>query len=198
MITTEIKPLMSGVRPQELKSRLDQGVHLEVIDVRTPAEYRHLHLRGSILMPLDALNPRDVLAMRRDPAGAPIYLLCRTGKRAALAAEKFAMAGFREAIVIEGGILACQSAGWPVERGPTHISLERQIRIAAGSLVVVGVLLGFFLHPAFYAMAALVGAGLVFAGITDTCGMGMLLAKMPWNGNADASAKKAKVSTIAT
>jgi rhodanese-related sulfurtransferase len=172
---------MASVRPQELKARLDQGVHLEILDVRTPAEYGEMHIPGSLLVPLDALDPHEILAMRRDAAEAPIYVVCGSGKRAAKAAELFAKAGFCNAIVIEGGIHACERSGWTLQRGQPTVSLERQVRIAAGLLVVSGVLLGWFLHPAFYWLSGLVGFGLVFAGITDTCGMGMLLAKMPWN-----------------
>ena len=82
---------------------------------------------------------------------------------------------------VEGGTLACEQAGLPVERGRKTMSLERQVRITAGSLVVIGTVLGRFVHPGFYGLSAFVGAGLVFAGVTDTCGMGMLLARMPWN-----------------
>ena len=98
------------------------------------------------------------------------------------AVEKFRAAGFTNAISVEGGTTAWEKVGLPVVRGATRvISLERQVRIAAGSLVLLGVLLGWLVHPTFFALSAFVGAGLVFAGITDWCGMGMLLAKMPWN-----------------
>jgi rhodanese-related sulfurtransferase len=84
--------------------------------------------------------------------------------------------------VVEGGTLAWIAANLPVTRSAVKmISLERQVRIAAGSLVLIGVLLGWFVHRGFYGLAAFVGAGLVFAGITDFCGMGLLLAKLPWN-----------------
>ena len=76
--------------------------------------------------------------------------------------------------------MACVESGLPVARGKKAISLERQVRIAAGSLVLLGAALS-FVHPAFIGVSAFVGAGLVFAGITDTCGMGMILARMPWN-----------------
>ena len=81
----------------------------------------------------------------------------------------------------KGGTLAWDKAGLPVQRGQKAMSLERQVRIAAGSLVFTGAALGFFVHPYFIGLSAFVGAGLVFAGITDTCGMGMMIAKMPWN-----------------
>jgi rhodanese-related sulfurtransferase len=82
---------------------------------------------------------------------------------------------------VEGGTVACAAAGLPVVRGRKAVSLERQVRIAAGLLVVLGVALGWLVHPALVGLSAFVGAGLVFAGVTDTCGMGMLLARMPWN-----------------
>lgn len=77
--------------------------------------------------------------------------------------------------------MAWEAAGLPVVRGKKAISLERQVRIAAGLLVLLGAILGFFVNPSFIGISAFVGAGLVFAGITDTCGMAMMLAKMPWN-----------------
>ena len=83
--------------------------------------------------------------------------------------------------MLEGGVTAWEQAGLPVKRGKTVLSLERQVRVAAGLLVLTGVVLGFLVHPAFFGLAAFVGAGLTFAGLTDWCGMAMLLAKMPWN-----------------
>jgi hypothetical protein len=82
---------------------------------------------------------------------------------------------------VEGGTLACVEAGLPVKTGKKAISLERQVRIAAGSLVLVGAALGFFVHPYWIGLSAFVGAGLVFAGVTDTCGMAIMLGRMPWN-----------------
>ena len=77
--------------------------------------------------------------------------------------------------------MACEQAGLPMVRGRRAVSLERQVRIVAGLMVLVGAVLGFFVHPYWIALSAFVGAGLVFAGVTDTCGMGLMLAKMPWN-----------------
>jgi hypothetical protein len=88
---------------------------------------------------------------------------------------------------IEGGTLACVEAGLPVVRGKKAISLERQVRIAAGLLVVTGSALGYFVSPYWIGLAAFIGAGLAFAGITDTCAMGMMLARMPWNQVPNAS-----------
>ena len=82
-------------------------------------------------------------------------------------------------------------AGLPVVRGKKAVSLERQVRIAAGSLVVIGVALGLLVHPVLFGLSGFVGAGLVFAGVTDTCGMGMMLARMPWNRRGTTCAVRA-------
>ena len=118
----------------------------------------------------------------------PLYIICRSGSRGRQACEKFAAAGYTNVVNVEGGTLAWEQAGLPVVPGKKTISLERQVRIAAGALVVLGTALGFFVHPAFLSLPAFVGAGLIFAGVTDTCGMGMLLARMPWNRAGEAVA----------
>lgn len=130
---------------------------------------------------LDALDPHRVMHERNGPPHQPLYLICRTGNRAEQAREQFLQAGYENVVNVEGGTVACEQAGLPVNTGKQAISLERQVRIAAGLLVLVGVMLGVLVHPYFYALPAFVGAGLVFAGVTDTCGMGLLLARMPWN-----------------
>jgi rhodanese-related sulfurtransferase len=117
----------------------------------------------------------------RNGSDEPLYVICQSGSRGRQACQRFLQAGYQNVVNIEGGAVACQEAGLPMFRGKKAISLERQVRIAAGSLVLLGTGLGWFVHPAFFALAAFVGAGLVFAGITDTCGMGMVLAKAPWN-----------------
>jgi len=105
-----------------------------------------------------------------------LYVICRSGGRGKQACEKFLKAGFTNVVNVEGGTLACEQAGLPVVRGKKTISLERQVRITAGSLVVLVAVLSWLIHPAFIALSAFVGAGLIFAGVTDTCGMGLLLA----------------------
>ena len=95
---------------------------------------------------------------------------------------------------VEGGTQAWVQAALPVVRGEKVISLERQVRIAAGLLVLIGAILSYFAHPYWLALPAIVGAGLTIAGITDSCGMGMLLAKMPWNQVCEADATTANGS----
>jgi len=155
---------------------------LFMVDVRTPLEFSEVHATKAQNEPLDALHPKALFESGKLRKDKPVYLICRTGGRAAKAAEKFAAQGFDQGVVVEGGTEAWATAGLPVERGAAKaISLERQVRIAAGTLVLVGVLLAYFVHPAFIGLSAFVGAGLVFAGVTDWCGMGLLLAKLPWN-----------------
>ena len=150
---------------------------IRAIDVRTPAEYGEAHIEGSILLPLDRFDPAELGKLA---GGKPCALICRSGMRAGQALKKIP-AGETEAAILEGGISAWERAGLPLKRGKAALSLERQVRIAAGLLVLLGVGLGFAVHAAFFGLAGFVGAGLVFAGITDWCGMGLLLARMPWN-----------------
>jgi rhodanese-related sulfurtransferase len=164
-----------------------------LIDVRTPAEFEEIHAAGARSMPLDKLDPQ---AIREEHPEGDVYLICRSGGRGKQACEKFFAAGIDRVVNVEGGTLAWEQAGLPVVRGRKTMSLERQVRIAAGSLVLVGAILGAFVDIGFVGLSAFVGAGLVFAGITDTCGMGMLLAKMPWNQRGPKSCQIA--STVPT
>lgn len=175
---------MKTIAPTELQHQLTSQPDASVVDVRTPAEFSAVHVPQARNIPLDALDPQALLAAGAIKAGQPVFLLCHSGNRASRAAEKFVAAGFEQAVVVEGGTQGWEKAGLPVTRGKASISLERQVRIGAGSLVLLGVLLGWFVHPYFIGLSAFVGAGLVFAGITDWCGMGLLLAKAPWNQRA--------------
>ena len=160
------------------KKRGEEG-SVDLLDVRTPVEYRELHAENAHNVPLDTLDPHAL--PQGTQSGKPLYLICRTGSRAKQAAEKLEKAGVGNVCVVEGGTEAWVAAGLPVVRGKKAIALERQVRIAAGSLVLVGSLLTLFANRYFVALPAFVGAGLLFSGVTDTCGMGLLLSKMPWN-----------------
>lgn len=169
------------ITPKALQELRQAGRPVELIDVRTPVEFREVHVEFASNIPLDKLDPAAVMAARNGSADEVLYMVCRSGSRGKQACDKFIEAGFTNVVNVEGGTLAWDEAGLPVVRGKKAISLERQVRIAAGLLVLLGAVLGWFVHPTFVALSAFVGAGLVFAGITDTCGMGMLLARMPWN-----------------
>ena len=176
---------MKTISPAHLQQVLDSHTGVAVIDVRTPVEFAEAHVPRAHNIPLDQFDPKSLLASGQLPKDQPVYLLCRSGGRASKAAEKASKEGLDNTVVVEGGTLAWIDAGLPVNRGASKvIRLERQVRIAAGSLVLTGVLLAIFVHPYLIGLSAFVGAGLVFAGITDWCGMGLLLAKLPWNAKA--------------
>jgi len=171
--------------PAQLAATLQHGESPVLLDVRTPLEFGEIHLSGSRLVPLDALDPAAVA--REHGAASACVLICRSGKRAGQAAEKLAAAGMTNLHILEGGMLAWAEAGLPATRGQKVMSLERQVRIAAGAIVLTGALLAQFVDPAFIWLSGFVGAGLMFAGITDTCAMGMLISKLPWNQRASAA-----------
>jgi rhodanese-related sulfurtransferase len=180
---------MNTITPKQLYELSQRGEPVELIDVRTPAEFRALHVPFARNVPLDRLDSSAVLQARNGSAAQQLYVICQGGGRGAKACAALAAVGCSQVINVEGGTAAWASAGLPVTRGRGAISMERQVRIAAGLLVLVGSALGYFVHPYFIALPAFVGAGLTFAGITDTCGMAMLLARMPWNqlSNNDAA-----------
>jgi len=171
---------VSTVSPAKFAEICRQGSAVELIDVRTPVEFREIHVDIAKNVPLDQLDPSAIMKSRNGTAGETLYIVCKSGGRGQQACEKFVKAGFTNVVNIEGGTTACAAAGLPVVRGKKAMSLERQVRIAAGSLVLLG-LIGAYFSPYALGLSAFVGAGLVFAGITDTCGMGMILARMPWN-----------------
>jgi rhodanese-related sulfurtransferase len=173
---------MTTITPRKLHDRLQHGEKLHLLDVRTPAEYEEIHIADTYLVPLDRLNATNLASTNGFAKDQPLYILCRSGNRAKQAAEKLEKSGYQQCQVVEGGTEAWAAAGLPVVRGTTKvISLERQVRIAAGAIVVTGALLAQFVNPAFIWLSGFIGAGLLFAGLTDWCGMGLLIAKMPWN-----------------
>ncbi|MEP7147776.1 MAG: rhodanese-like domain-containing protein [Acidobacteriota bacterium] len=161
---------------KELKTRLEDG-NCSLLDVREYAEFSGGRVAGAQLIPLGDVERRYAEIDR----GNPVYVMCRSGKRGAEAQKKLTALGFSDVKNVSGGIDAWMAAGFPVERDANPVwSLERQVRFVAGSFVVLGVLLS-LISPYFILLSAFVGAGLVFAAVTDTCGMGMALARMPWN-----------------
>ena len=164
---------------EELKN-LNQGEKIYV-DVRSPAEYRSMRVQGAVNLPLNTITCDDVKKLVGDKQNPAVILLCGKGGRTRKAAE-ILQAGSFNLLVVEGGTNACVDANLPIEKGhASMISIERQVRIRAGSLVCIGLALGYFINPLFYFLSAFIGAGLVFAGVTDWCGMGLLIANAPWN-----------------
>jgi len=173
---------MTTITAARLEALLRNDPSIAVIDVRTPLEFKEVHVPQARNIPLDELAPAKLIESGDLRADEPVYVLCRSGQRASKAAGEFTNGGFSNPIVVEGGTLAWIDAGLPVNRSATGVmSLERQVRIAAGSIVLAGFLLGWFVDPRLHFLSGFVGAGLIFAGITDWCGMGLLIAKAPWN-----------------
>jgi rhodanese-related sulfurtransferase len=173
--------MVKTITAREYGDLCRSGAAPDLLDVRTPAEFGEVHVVGARNVPLDRLDPAAVQASRNGSADQTLYVICRSGSRAKQACEKFIAAGISNVVNIEGGTMACDAAGVPVLRGKKVISLERQVRICAGALALAGSLLGYFVDPRWFGLSAFIGAGLVFAGVTDTCGMAMMLGRMPWN-----------------
>ena len=172
------------VSPRALYERQVQGDPVTLVDVRTPAEFESLHAEGAILHPLENFQP-DLLmeTLGGDGRGKaePIYLTCQSGSRASQAAQRLASAGFDSVSVVEGGTDAWAKADLPVVRGRRVLSLERQVQIALGTMLILKVVFGFAIHPAFFVLVGGIGIGLLFAGITQNCALARVIARMPWN-----------------
>ena len=164
---------------RELAGTVDD---LVIIDVRSAAEFESLHIRGSYNVPLPLLSEHTGQLAER--LGGRVVLVCQSGVRAEQARGRLAGAGIEGAQVLSGGVPAYDAAGGDVVRGAQRWSLERQVRMAAGTLVVTGLAGGRFVSPKVRFLAGAIGAGLTFSAATNTCAMGQALSKMPWNKTA--------------
>ncbi len=168
---------LQTVDAHNLKQLLEQKA-ITLIDVREPVEYATEHIPGARLVSLSKFDPRKV----PQDENTQVVLYCRSGNRSTMAAQKLFDTGFTRVTHLEGGMGAWKQAGYPTKIDKNApISLMRQVQIVAGSLVLTGTLLGAFVSPWFLILSGFMGAGLMFAGITDTCALGMLLAKLPYN-----------------
>lgn len=173
-----------SISPAALHGRIRAGQPTPLVDVRSAAEFRAGHVRGALSVPLDELDAPGLPEQIGIPdAGkhTPLYLTCQSGIRAQRAAEKLRDAGYHNLALLRGGTEAWEKAGLPVRRCGSAISLERQVQITIGVLLILKVFFGFTVHEVFFFFAALIGAGLVMADITRWCGMARLIALMPWN-----------------
>lgn len=169
------KPRLDSAALRDL-TRDGEGPRL--LDVRTPGEFRTAHIPGSYNVPLDTL--REHRAELRHHLDEDVILICRSGARATQAEQALAEAGLPNLRVLDGGVLAWETAGGPLTRGPERWDLERQVRLVAGALVLLTGVAG-LLVPGLHLIGTAVGAGLTVAALTNTCAMGMLLAKLPYN-----------------
>lgn len=152
--------------------------NITLLDVREHVEFAGGRVNGAKLVPLDEIEKRH----QEIDHTHTVYVMCRSGRRSGEAQKRLRALGFTNVVNVKGGFEDWKKENLPFERDENAPwSLERQVRFSAGLLILTGVLLSVFVHPYFVALAGFVGAGLTFAGATDWCGMGMLLAKMPWN-----------------
>ena len=164
-----------------LRQKLAAGEAVRLLDVRTPGEFETAHIPGSYNVPLDQLGEhRDEIRRLRDD----VVVICQSGNRAGHAERRLAEAGMANVHVLSGGMNAWTQAGADVNRGVERWGLERQVRLVAGGLVLSSIL-GSTVVPELKWVAGFVGGGLTFAALSNTCAMGMLLAKMPWNRRGD-------------
>ena len=165
----------------ELADLLGRDSEIRLLDVRTPGEFESAHIFGAYNVPIDSLSEH---AREIATVNDPIVLVCQSGQRARKAEDALRGAGMPNLHVLDGGVSAWVAAGQPVTRGTPRMSLERQVRIVAGSLAAVGGLLAVSVDPMFAWIPAVIGSGLAVAGITNTCAMAMLLARLPYNRSA--------------
>jgi rhodanese-related sulfurtransferase len=168
---------------EQVQQLAQQG---RLIDVRTAAEFKSVRVPEAVNLPLDAFN---LQAPRLAALSGPIAIVCHSGKRAAQAHAVLLSCDKNDVLLVEGGTEGWRARGGPVEHGVPTMSLERQVRIAAGGIAALGGALALGIHSLFALVPLMVGSGLVIAGLTDTCMLGMLLAKMPWNRQRDLDAE---------
>ncbi len=173
---------------EELQALQANEYETALFDVRTPAEFKAGHAPGAKLLPLDEISP-ETIAEHTQFVGTEsanrCYVICHSGSRAEQAIQRLAQFGIRNVAMVAGGMEEWEKSGLPMQRCGNAISLERQVQIVIGSLLVVKVVFGFTIHELFFAATALIGAGLVVAGTTRWCGMAHVIAQLPWNRNRE-------------
>ena len=168
---------MKECNVNELNERM-RDTNSVLVDVREPAEYAGGRVSGSVLIPLGSIEQRAA-EIDKDKE---VYVICRTGNRSAKAQAKLSRLGFGNVTNVAGGFQAWQKNGLAFDKDDkAPWDIERQVRFVAGLLVLTGFVLSVFVHPYLIGISAFIGAGLVFSSVTNTCTMGLILMKMPWN-----------------
>ncbi|MGC0249829.1 rhodanese-like domain-containing protein [Pseudactinotalea sp. Z1748] len=193
---TTASTTISTLEPTTLRQWMTEHQDLVIIDVRSAAEFKSLHIRGSYNVPLPLLSEHTSdLAAR---LGQRVVLVCQSGVRAEQARQKLSGAGIDTAYVLTGGAPGFADAGGDVVRGAQRWDLERQVRMVAGSLVLTGLAGGRFLSPKLRTVAGIIGIGLTFSAASNTCAMGRALAAMPWNKTAEEPTAATTINQIPT
>lgn len=173
--------LDARIDPATLEAWMTEGAPYKLLDVRSPAEFAAAHIPGAYNVPLDTLgeHAEDI----RRHLGEPVVLICRSGMRASQAERRLAVTGMESLRVLEGGMAAWERAGGKVLRGRQRWDIERQVRLVAGAVVALSVLASIWVPGAQF-LAGAVGLGLTVAALTNTCALGALLARLPYNREA--------------
>ena len=168
---------LTKIDPKTVADGLKAG-KFHLIDIREADEFAREHIGGAVSIPLSTVEHADV----KLEAGRTAVFHCKSGMRTEANCAKLAARVDGDALILEGGLDAWKKAGLPVkDNAKAPLPMNRQVQIAAGTLVLAGALIGTFVHPAGYALSGFIGAGLIFAGVSGWCGMANVLAVMPWN-----------------
>ena len=172
-----------SIAARALHEAAESGQTVKLIDVRSPPEYAEGHARGAISMPLGSIEPSRIAAVFGQGAGVtePVYLMCASGIRAEQAARKLKNLGLRKVVMVDGGIQSWLSSGLPMQRTSRIPSIESQAQIAVGVLLLAILAKAMLLHPVFYVLIAVVGAGMIAAGISARVSLTALMSRLPWN-----------------
>jgi rhodanese-related sulfurtransferase len=185
---------VTALAPEALRSWIVEHQDLVVIDVRSAVEFEAMHIRGSYNVPLPLLSEHtDELAAR---LGGRVVLVCQSGARAEQARQRLGASGIDAAYVLTGGVPGFAAAGGDVVRGKDRWDLERQVRLVAGSLVVLGLTGGKFVSPKIRTLAGVIGAGLTFSAATNTCAMGQVISAMPWNKSTKEPTRESAILSL--
>ena len=194
MTSPSATTVVTALAPEALRSWILEHQELVVIDVRSAAEFEALHIRGSYNVPLPLLAEHtDELAAR---LGSRVVLVCQSGARAEQARQRLGASGIDTAYVLTGGVPGFAAAGGDVVKGKDRWDLERQVRMVAGSLVVLGLAGGKFVSPKIRTIAGVIGAGLTFSAATNTCAMGQAISAMPWNKAATEPTRESAILAL--
>ena len=181
--------MAARISVRELLNSLRSADNFGVLDVRSAAEFATGHIPGAVNIPMEQVERR----MLDIPPG-PLVLVCEAGKRAEIVAGW--LSDQKGVTVLDGGTKAWRTAGYPlVTCAPCRWTLERQVRLIAGIIVLLGTVLAVVVNANWVYLSMFIGAGLTFAGATNICGMAILLAKMPWNSRGNTAVTQSTAAT---
>lgn len=169
---------MEKISCESFNQKKMQDPDLQIVDVRECIEYKTEHLSGSVNIPLSALSK----SLEKIKKNQPVYLLCRSGARSDQAAQELQKKGYEHVRIIEGGLESLKLTGCTLVKGETKVwPMDRQVRLGAGLMTLIGILGFWFIHSAFLFLSLFVACGLIFSAVTNTCGMAIILGRCPWN-----------------